>query len=240
MRTTIIFASIAALPLFLLGCGADSQTGTDPQAPADSEAEGESVGSTTEAWTASLPAGSSGATPAASVIVSGCRFTVGHALQSGSLPPKTIAYVQKTALVPGSCPSKLGYTVIGSTYGATSLSIAKHPTWPFIIASYTYRSTPSGEAHTHLGIAQVSFGIGAVMRTTGLSAMAPSASEPWKGNVTSGALSINAAGDLTSTGTFDGVIPGSTGAGSHYTATWRDFIWDWTPGPAPTSVVLTP
>ena len=230
-----ILASALTLAFSLSGCAgsAGSEPGGDPGAtPPD-----ESVGSTTEAWTVGLP-GTSGLTPGPSVVVSGCKFTVGTAVKTGTLPPQRVVYVQKSAVFRGSCPSKKGFTSIGSSYGTPGLSIAKHPTWPFIAASFTYKSTPSGEAHQLASIAQVSFGTGAILRTTGLAAMSPGINQPQLGNIQSMALAIDADGNLSATGAYDGVLPGATGSGSSYTAVWTDFIWDITPSPAPSSIVL--
>ncbi len=230
-----ILASTLALAFSLVGCAgnAGSEPGGDPAATLPDE----SVGTTTEAWTVGLP-GTSGLTPGPSVVVSGCRFTVGTAVKTGTLPPQRVVYVQKSAASRGSCTGKKGFTAIGSSFGTPGLSIAKHPTWPFIAASFTYRSTPSGEAHQLAGIAQVSFGTGAILRTAGLAAMSPGPNQPQLGNIQSMALAIDASGDLGATGAFDGLLPGATGSGSSYTATWTDFIWDVTPSPAPSSIVL--
>ncbi len=235
---TMILASLAAMSVAAIGCSAADSTGTGPSATdpgAKSLAGDESVGSTAEAWTATVP--TSGLTPVASVVVNGCTFTVGYGPKTGTLPPQNLVYVQKTGVSRISCPSARGFTAIGSTYGTPSLSITKHPSWPFIIASYTTKGTPSGEAHTLVGIAQVSFGTGAILRTAGLAAMSPGISQPQLGNVTSAALSLDASGNLTATGAFNGVIPGATGSGSSYTAVWANFIWDVTPNP-PATITL--
>ena len=163
---------------------------------------------------ASNVASSSAAVAGDSVDVRGCTYSVDVVTQAG-FPPQYAAVLERAA----SKRCAAGSLVLGTSYASPSVAIAKgHGE---IVVDWSSKSTPSGEAHTQLFIALVSTDL-VVEKQVELAAM-PDFQNPSLGNVYDGALDVKGQ-KLVVTGDKNGVIPGETGSGDHYTATYDRFF----------------
>ncbi len=187
---------------------------------------------TTGVWASSLPANVTSTTLGATVQARDCEYTIGTAVASPPYPPQYLAFVQRSGHEPH-CTA--AYMVIGSSYAQPSVAIASGHGG--LVADYTSKATPSGEAHTALFIVELDEKTGDVIKTASLAAMSPDFYHPQQGNVWNGALEIGPGGTLTVTGDKDGIIPGELGTGWHYIATYDKFLHR-SDTPAPTSVVV--
>jgi len=228
------------------GAGAEA-TSTDPQlggdptpgdpgpVPSGASQDVTSPDCTAPAWQPTLPDNTSAISWGASVTRHGCVFTVGEAELSPPYPPTAMAFVERA---PGpSAPTwcTAGYASVGTSAqgGMYPLIDADHSV-PLLVVAFEYRLTPSGEAHTHVGLASLSGVTGVVLRRTGLTAMP---TNPFNGNVLADTLQLDPAGAVIIDGTKDSVLPGESGAGTSYAATWAGFLSGSGDGAAPTSVV---
>jgi len=152
-----------------------------------------------------------------SVKARGCTFTIATGVQAG-FPPIYVAFVRVTGN-PHQCTHD--DIVLGTSYALPSVAIAVgHGD---VVADWSSKSTPSGEAHTQLFIAEIAPQSGTIVKQTGLAAMSPDIFHPQQGNVYNGALDVQG-NTLIVTGDKDGVIPGEIGSGDHYTATYARFF----------------
>jgi hypothetical protein len=182
-----------------------------------------------------LPDNASAIAWGASVTRRGCQFTVGEAELSPPYPPTSIAFVERApaAGAPSWCTT--GYATVGTSAQSSMYPlIDADNTDPRLVIAFEYRLTPSGEAHVHIGLVSVSGVTGAVLRRTDLTAMP---SNPFNGNVLADTLQLDASGAVVIDGTKDAVLPGETGAGSSFAATWAGFLTGTGDGVAPTTVV---
>ena len=164
-----------------------------------------------------------------SVKARGCTFTIGTGVEAPPFPPLYVAFVRVTGN-PHQCTHD--DIVLGTSYATPSVAITVgHGD---VVADWTSKSTPSGEAHTQLFIAEIAPQSGAIVKQTELAAMSPDILHPQLGNVWNGALDVRG-NALVVTGDKDGIIPGETGSGDHYMATYARFFD--TSATAPTSVV---
>jgi hypothetical protein len=164
-----------------------------------------------------------------SVKARGCTFTIGTGIEAAGFPPVYVAFVRVTGN-PHQCTHD--DIVLGTSYAPPSLAIASgHGD---VVVDWTSKSTPSGEAHTQLFIAEIAPHSGTIVKQTELAAMAPDFMHPQLGNVFNGALDVQG-NALVVTGDKNGIIPGETGTGDHYMATYARFFDS--SETAPTSVV---
>jgi hypothetical protein len=180
-------------------------------------------------WQNELPANVSPPTLGKSVESRGCTYTVGTAVQQPGLP-LYLAIVKRSGNV-HHCAS--GYVVLGTSYALPWVDIASGE--GALVADFSSKSTPSGEAHTQLRIVQLDPFTGDVLRRATLAAMSPDFQHPQLGNVFTGGLAIGPGGDLTVQGDKNGIIPGEVGSGDHYIAVYERFLRDGDQ-PVPTSV----
>ncbi|HEY1959422.1 MAG TPA: hypothetical protein VGH28_27615 [Polyangiaceae bacterium] len=185
----------------------------------------------TDAWQDALPPNASAPTLGDSVRLRGCTYAVGTAVEEPPFPPQYIAFVQRSG---NARRCSLGYVVIGSSFATPSVAIAAGE--GALVADASSKSTPSGEAHTQLRIVQIDPASGDFVRQTTLAAQSPGPNQPQLGNVTTGSLAIEHGGDLVVQGQKDGIIPGETGSGDNYIATYDGFLHG-PESPAPTTVV---
>ncbi|QRO00532.1 hypothetical protein JRI60_16590 [Archangium violaceum] len=152
----------------------------------------------------------------------GCTFYVSSQQKPGTFPPQYEVRVNRVAS--STCAWGGGSVVIGTTYNSPSLSLAANDLG--VAASFTYKGTPSGSAAVVVYVDHVAPDTLSIVRTTGLGAMNPG----YAGYVYGGELSILSDGTtLEVRGTKSGTIPGETGGGSNYTATYPDFFTSTTP-----------
>jgi hypothetical protein len=153
-----------------------------------------------------------------SVKARGCTFTIATGVNAPPFPPVYVAFVRVTGN-PHQCSHD--DIVLGTSYSQPSIAItAAHGD---VVVDWTSKSTPSGEAHTQLFIAEIAPGNATVVKQTELAAMSPDILHPQLGNVTNGALDVRG-NALVVTGDKDGIIPGETGGGDHYQATYARFF----------------
>jgi len=183
------------------------------------------------AWQSALPPNTSTPTLGDSVQFQGCTYTIGTAQQAPPFPPQFLAIIERSG---SDKHCSTAFVVIGSSFATPSVAIAAGHGG--LVADFSTKATPSGEAHSSLVIVQIDAKSGDTIRQTVLAAMAPDPFHPQQGNVFDGALEIGPGGDLTVTGSKDGIIPGETGAGLNYIATYDRFLHG-PANPAPTSVV---
>jgi hypothetical protein len=148
----------------------------------------------------------------------GCAFTIGTGTQPQTFPPIYVAFVRVTGN-PHQCTHE--DITLGTSYALPSVAIAVgHGD---VVADWSSKSTPSGEAHTQLFIAEISPQSETIVKETELAAMSPDINHPQQGNVYDGALDVRG-NALVVTGGKDGIIPGEIGSGDHYIATYARFF----------------
>jgi hypothetical protein len=146
----------------------------------------------------------------------GCTFTIGTGTQPQTFPPVYVAFVRVTGN-PHQCAHD--DIALGTSYSLPVVAITVgHGD---VVADWTSKSTPSGEAHTQLFIAEIAQS--GIVKETELAAMSPDINHPQQGNVYDGALDVRG-NALVVTGDKDGIIPGEIGSGDHYIATYARFF----------------
>jgi hypothetical protein len=156
----------------------------------------------------------------------GCTFDISSRVKTGTLPPQYEVVVTRAAS--STCAWGSGNVVIGTTYNSPSLSLAANDLG--VAASFTYKGTPSGSAAIFVYVDHVAPDTLSIVRSSAIGAMNPS----YAGYVYGGDLSILPDGTtLQVSGTKSGTIPGQTGSGSNYIATYPNFFTSTT---APTVV----
>ncbi|HYO57008.1 hypothetical protein [Archangium sp.] len=152
----------------------------------------------------------------------GCTFTLSSRQKPGTLPPLYEVVVTREAS--STCAWGGGSVVLGTTYNSPTLSLAANELG--VATSFTYKGTPSGSAAIFLYIRHLAPDTLSIVRSTSIGAM----NSYYAGYVYSGDLSILADGTtLEARGTKSGTIPGETGSGSNYVATYPDFFTSTTP-----------
>ncbi|HZH74545.1 MAG TPA: hypothetical protein VEY88_00845 [Archangium sp.] len=147
----------------------------------------------------------------------GCVFTLSSQQKAGTLPPQYDVILSRDAS--GSCAWGAGNVVLGTTYNSPSLSLAANDLG--VAASFTYKGTPSGSAAISVPIRHVAPDTLTVVRSTSINAM----NTFYAGYVYSGELTILSDGTtLEVRGTKSGTIPGQTGSGNNYVATYPNFF----------------
>jgi hypothetical protein len=157
-----------------------------------------------------------------SAVSQGCTFTLSSKQRAGTLPPQYDVIVTREAS--STCAWGSGSVVLGTTYNSPTLSLAANGLG--VAASFTYKGSPSGSAAIFLYLRHLAPDTLSIVRSTSIGAMNPS----YAGYVYSGDLSILADGTtLEVRGTKSGTIPGETGSGSNYVATYPHFFTSTTP-----------
>ncbi len=186
----------------------------------------------TSGWQRELPTNTSPPTYGDTVAAQGCTFTIGTTVQMPPFPPQYLAIVKRSGNMMHCHP---GYVVLGSSYAIPFVAIASGHGG--LVADYTSKSTPSGEAHVQLFIVELEPSSGVFVRHASIAAMSPDAYHPEQGNVWTGALRIDPSGTLVVTGDKNGIIPNESGVGWHYIAIFDHFLHAKTDNPTPSSVV---
>jgi hypothetical protein len=165
-----------------------------------------------------------------SVTLRGCTYTLDSEPRAGQLPPIYDVYVSRAAS--RSCHLPEARSAIGSSYAVPTLSIAGKGNR--LAASFTTRLSPSGSAHSHVGIVRLSPATLSVLRSSMLSAASPGPHAPQLGNVFSGDLAIRG-NALLVTGTKNGIL-GTADGGDNYVAIYFKFFTSIAPNPAPDTI----
>jgi hypothetical protein len=235
------------LPVVVLGllfvasaCGGTESTpeASDEEVGLGPSASDEVLDSTAQSLSfGALPPNTSDVQTLGSVAFDDCTFSVGSALKAPPFPPKYLVWLR---VEPTSYAAECGtgYSVLGSSYAAPSVAIARHPESLQLVVSHTAKLSPSGSAHTQLKIVEPSYVSGEVVRSSVLAARSPSAEEPWLGNVLSGALEVSADGTLVVTGSKDGLMHANESApgAPNYRATYAQFFSDPSLTPVPSAI----
>ncbi|MBM7114773.1 hypothetical protein [Archangium primigenium] len=152
----------------------------------------------------------------------GCTFQLSPRTRPGGFPPLTeIVLTREDA--PG-CAAGGASVVLGTSYQGSALSLLV--TEEGVAVGFTSRATPSGSAAVFVQLRHVDPLSLSVLRAASLGALNPS----YAGYVYSGVLELLPDGTtLEVRGSKHGVIPGETGGGGQYVATWPDFFTSATP-----------
>ena len=177
------------------------------------------------AWSGSLARAEQGLAPRPASVTTGvsrgCSFSV-SAQQKPGFPPQYDVVVTRAAS--STCAWGAGSVVVGTTYNSPALSLAANDLG--VAVSFTYKATPSGSAAISVYLKNLAPDTLSTVRSTALGAMNPG----YAGYVYSGDLTILTDGtSLEVRGTKSGTIPGETGSGSNYVATYADFFTSTTP-----------
>jgi hypothetical protein len=152
-------------------------------------------------------------------VSNGCTFTLSYRENITSFPPLYEAVVTRHSAHKQKCPWGNGSVVLGASYSVPALSLAANEHG--VAASFTYKHSPSGSASTNLQLRHVAPNTLAVVRSETIRAEYYFSSA----NVHGGELSILSDGTtLEVRGTKDGFIPGESGSGPNYIATYPDFF----------------
>ena len=178
----------------------------------------------TPVWLNELPATLSQVTEASAIEVHGCRISIGTALEIPPFPPVFHVWVHKEGCETG------GYALLGTSYSApaTLLDARKQA----IVATFTFRLTPSGSAFEQAQLVSLDFDTGERTHASTLAALPPFGS----GRIEPTALELRGSGTVVIRGTKNGVIPGEVGEGDEFIALFDKFVRDPSFDPAPSRV----
>jgi hypothetical protein len=161
-----------------------------------------------------------------SAVSQGCTFSITYQTNMNSLPPRYEPVITRQASP--TCPWPSASVVLEGSYSTPALSIAANDVG--VAVSYTYKYSPSGSSGAYLKLLHLTPDTLSVARSTTLTA-------EYNFRITyvySGELSLLADGTtLQVQGTKSGTIPGESGSGSNYIATYPAFFTSTT---APTVV----
>jgi hypothetical protein len=218
------FLQFAALVSFAFATGCMAQPNEEPATEGAVEEPSEVESTSSALISPTLPVGTQDIVAGPSVTIGYCRYTIGTA-RNTNLPPQYFAWVRRSnAYLWPSCLGAKGYEVFGLSYAVPSVSIVRHPTSSsYLVISYTEKVTASGSAAIRAQIKTLSPTNLATLKTASPLA-ALGVSWPSPGYVYSAALSLDPIGNLTVTGTAWGVIPGETGSGPNYRASYPLWI----------------
>lgn len=178
-----------------------------------------------DAWRASLPATLSQEQESAAIEVRGCRFSVGTAVETTGFPPLQHAWLKKEGCETG------GYVILGTSYSTPSVLLDARKQG--VVASFTFRATPSGSAFQQATLVSLDFDTGDVTHRATLAALPPFGT----GLVQPTSLDLRGSGTVVVRGTKNGVMPGETGAGDEFIAVFDKFLKNSVFSPPPSSVV---
>lgn len=147
----------------------------------------------------------------------GCTFTVSYKEAAPPFPPLYVPVVTRQAS--STCPWGAGSVDLVGSYSPPQLSLAANDLG--VAVSYTMRASPSGSSGIRLDLKHVAPDTLSVVRSASLQAHVDYRSS----EVSSGELSILTDGTtLKVQGQKMGIIPGETGSGSYYVATFPHFF----------------
>lgn len=211
--------TVSLLALLLMACGP-----ADPSAVATTT-QAISGKDETPVWLAALPATLSQVNETASLEVHQCRISIGTALEMPPFPPLHHVWLRKEGCETG------GYVLLGTSYSlpSTLLDGSKKG----LVASFTFRSTPSGSAYEKAQLVAVDFFSGAIGHASTLGALPPFGS----GLVEPDRLELRGDGTVLVGGQKNGVIPGEIGSGDQFFAVYEKFIGDDLFNPPPSLVL---
>ncbi|ATB27338.1 hypothetical protein [Melittangium boletus] len=152
----------------------------------------------------------------------GCSFLLSSRTRPGGYPPLTEILLTREAT--SSCEEGSGVVVLGTSYNGSSLSLLA--TEQGIAVGFTSKGSPSGSAAISVQLRHLDPQTLSVVRAASLAALNPF----YAGYVYSGELTLLADGTtLEVRGSKHGTIPGETGGGAQYLATYPDFFTSTTP-----------
>lgn len=158
----------------------------------------------------------------------GCTFTLTYKEVMPPFPPTYVPVVTRQAS--STCPWGAGSVELPGAYSAPQLSLAANDLG--VAVGYTNRYSPSGSSGTWLEIRHVAPDTLSVVRSVTLAAHVN-----YRPTYVNGELSILSDGTtLKVQGEKGGVLPGESGSGQYYTATFPDFFTSTT---APTLVATS-
>ncbi|HEX5746492.1 MAG TPA: kelch repeat-containing protein [Archangium sp.] len=158
----------------------------------------------------------------------GCTFTLTYKEVMPPFPPTYVPVVTRQASA--TCPWDAGSVELPGGYSVPQLSLAANDLG--VAVSYTHKYSPSGSSGTWLEIRHVAPDTLSVVRSVTIAAHVD-----YRPTSVNGELFILADGTtLKVRGEKGGVIPGETGSGPYYTATFPDFFTSTT---APTVTAST-
>ena len=147
----------------------------------------------------------------------GCSFVLSSRMRPGGFPPLTEILLTREAFSP--CEEGSGVVVLGTSYNGSSLSLLA--TEQGVVVSFTSKGSPSGSAAISVQLRHLDPRTLSVVRAASLAALNPS----YAGYVYSGEPALLSDGTtLEVRGSKHGTIPGETGGGSEYLATFPDFF----------------
>jgi len=170
-----------------------------------------------------------------SAVSHGCTFTVSYKEVMPPYPPVYVPVVTRQAS--STCPWGAASVDLPGSYSPPQLSLAANGLG--VAVSYTHKYSPSGSAGTWLELRHVAPDTLAVVRSVTLAAHVD-----YRPTYVNGELSIMTDGTtLKVRGEKGGVLPGETGSGTYYVATFPNFFTSTTAptltastAPEPTSV----
>lgn len=151
-----------------------------------------------------------------------CTFAVGWLrTNSGPVAPTYGVVVHKRDTTPGSCNEPKGWLGgTGGSYVMPNAMIARHPTEKRIVTGAVSKGSPSGSSKVRTSITQIDWTSGRTLRQAFMSTKdaTPVADPP---STYLDGLTVTATQMV-----FEGFgwFTGSTGTGSHFTATYVDFL----------------
>jgi len=152
----------------------------------------------------------------------GCSFALLTRSRPGGFPPLTEIVLTRESTA--ACVAGGGSVVLGPSYNGSALSLLVTPQG--VAVGFTSKATPSGSAAVSVQLRHLDAQTLSVVRAASLGALNPSSA----GSVHEGELALLPDGtSLEVRGTKSGTIPGETGEGEQYRATWPDFFTSTTP-----------
>jgi hypothetical protein len=182
----------------------------------------------TSAWAPALPATFSSVTSTATITAQKCTFTIGTAVETGTLPPVYHPWLGRQG-----CGDD-GYLVLGRSYLAPSTLVAGNAQG--LIGVFSFTETPSDAAYRKAQVIDVDGESGEVEHSSTLAALPASGT----GVVDPETLLLRHDGTVIVAGQKVGVIPGEVGEGSTFVATWPRLVRDAVFNPPPATVEAFP
>jgi hypothetical protein len=142
-----------------------------------------------------------------------CKYALAATWRSSTFPPVYDITLSRTA----SSTCVADSTYLGSTYTVGDLRVTA--TGSSIVAGFSYKDSPSGSASIAVEINHLAESTLDVVRSTELRAYVP------YGTATVGLSKLSFSGTwLIAEGAKNGVLPGESGSGSNYSASYPNFL----------------
>ncbi|MFY2560594.1 hypothetical protein ACN469_23530 [Corallococcus terminator] len=150
----------------------------------------------------------------------GCSFTISSAVIPGELPPRYAITLTRAAS--GTCPYAAGSVELGRSYSTPHIAVLG--TGVGLATAFSTKHSPSGSANTQCKVSHIDPATLAKVRDDTIVVNFGA------GNVPVCNLDKTDAGaTLVAYGTKTGPLPGETGSGSNYVATYYNYFTSTTP-----------